>query len=83
MQNNFLSYLQNNAPTIATIFFILFFLQVVYSVFKKGQSKKFEDYAKIPFKDEEKNNIGTAENIENSALKNNEIIEQKNKLTKN
>jgi cbb3-type cytochrome oxidase subunit 3 len=83
MQNNFLSNLQNNAPTIATIFFILFFLQVVYSVFKKGQSKKFEDYAKIPFKDEEKNNIENTKNIENSTLKNSETLEQTNKLTKN
>ena len=77
MQNSFLLYFQKNAPTIATIFFVLFFLQVVYSVFKKGQSQKFEDYAKIPFKDEEKNNI------ENSTLKNSETLEQKNKLTKN
>jgi len=83
MPNNILSYLQNNAPTIATIFFVLFFLQVVYSVFKKGQSQKFEDYAKIPFKDEEKNNIENTKNIENSALKNSENLEQKNKLTKN
>ena len=56
---------------------------MVYSVFKKGQSKKFEDYAKIPFKDEEKNNIKNTENIENSTLNNTEILEQKNKLTKN
>ena len=75
MQNNIWLFIQNHAPTIATIFFILFFLQVVYSVFKKGQSKKFEDYAKIPFKDEENN--------EKSDLKNSEILEQKNKLTKN
>jgi cbb3-type cytochrome oxidase subunit 3 len=83
MQNNILSYIQNNAPTIATIFFILFFLNVVYSVFKKGQSKKFENYAKIPFKDEENNKVKIVENFENSALKNSEILEQKNKLTKN
>lgn len=75
MQNNIWLFIQNHAPTIATIFFILFFLNVVYSVFKKGQSKKFEDYAKIPFKDEENN--------EKSDLKNSEILEQKNKLTKN
>jgi cbb3-type cytochrome oxidase subunit 3 len=83
MQNNSWFFIQNNAPTIATIFFILFFLQVVYSVFKKGQSQKFEDYAKIPFKDEENNKVKIVENIENSTLKNTEILEQKNKLTKN
>lgn len=75
MQNNIWLFIQNHAPTIATIFFILFFLNVVYSVFRKGQSEKFDDYAKIPFKDEENN--------EKSGLKNSEILEQKNKLTKN
>lgn len=80
MQNNILSYLNNNAPTIATIFFILFFLNVVYSVFKKGQSKKFEDYAQIPFKDEEKNNVKADEN---STFSNSKNVEQTNKLTKN
>lgn len=75
MQNNIWLFIQNHAPTIATIFFILFFLNVVYSVFRKGQSEKFDDYAKIPFKDEENN--------EKSDFKNSEILEQKNKLTKN
>jgi cbb3-type cytochrome oxidase subunit 3 len=54
MQNNIWSYIQNNGSTIATIFFFLFFCSAVYSVFKKGQDKKFEDYAKIPLNDKEK-----------------------------
>lgn len=54
MINNMWLYIQNNAPTIATIFFFLFFCSAVYSVFKKGQDKKFEDYAKIPLNDKEK-----------------------------
>ena len=52
MQNNFWHFLQNYAPTLATIFFFLFFCYVVYTVFKKGQEQKFKDYAKIPFDEE-------------------------------
>jgi len=84
MQNNFLSNLQNNAPTIATIFFILFFLQVVYSVFKKGQSKKFEDYAKIPLNDKEKSIEEVDKNQQKSKPKNKKWFKFiSHKLTKN
>ena len=55
MLNNIWQYIQDHAPAIATIFFFLFFCNVVYSVFKKGQEKKFDDYSKIPFKDDYKN----------------------------
>jgi cbb3-type cytochrome oxidase subunit 3 len=41
------------APTIATIFFFLTFCYVIFSVFKKGNNKKFDEYSKIPFKEEE------------------------------
>ena len=54
MQNNIWIFIQNNAPSIATLFFFLFFCSAVYSVFKKGQDKKFDDYAKIPLNDKEK-----------------------------
>ncbi len=43
------------APTIGTIFFFLIFCYVIYSVFKKGTKKKFDQYSKIPLKDDEKN----------------------------
>ena len=55
MFNNIWQYIQNHAPAIATIFFFLFFCHVVYSVFKKGQEKKFDDYAKIPFNEPDNN----------------------------
>jgi len=48
MTQNLWNLIQNYAPTIATIFFFLFFCNVVYSLFKKGQEQKFNDYAKIP-----------------------------------
>lgn len=38
------------APTIATIFFFLTFCYIIYSVFRKGTNKKFEEYSKIPLK---------------------------------
>ncbi len=44
-------FIQNHTPAIATIFFFLFFCYVVYSVFKKGKEKTFDEYAKIPFKE--------------------------------
>jgi len=50
-QTPILLYLQDHAPAIATIFFFLFFCYVVYSVFKKGKEKTFDEYAKIPFKE--------------------------------
>lgn len=40
-----------NAATIATVFFFLVFCYVIYSVFKKGTTKKFDKYSKIPLKD--------------------------------
>lgn len=49
--NSLLTYLQSHAPAVATIFFFLFFCYVVYSVFKKGKEKTFDEYAKIPFKE--------------------------------
>ncbi|MFM6972260.1 MAG: cbb3-type cytochrome oxidase subunit 3 [Alphaproteobacteria bacterium] len=55
-QTTILLYLQDHAPAIATIFFFLFFCYVVYSVFKKGKEKTFDEYAKIPFK--ENDNLG-------------------------
>jgi cbb3-type cytochrome oxidase subunit 3 len=77
MQNNIWSYIQNNGSTIATIFFFLFFCSAVYSVFKKGQDKKFEDYAKIPLNDKEK----LIEKIEQKPKPKNKWF--KFKLTKN
>ncbi len=47
----------SQAPTIATIFFFLTFCYVIFSVFKKGSGKKFDEYSKIPFKEEEKDKI--------------------------
>ena len=84
MQNNIWSYIQNNGSTIATVFFFLFFCSAIYSVFKKGQEKKFEDYAKIPLNDKEKSIDTTNENTKNSKPKNNKWFKFKlNKLTKN
>lgn len=39
------------APTIATVFFFLTFCYIIYSVFKKGAKKKFDQYSQIPLKD--------------------------------
>ena len=84
MQNNIWHLLQNHAPTIATIFFILFFLNVVYSVFKKGQSEKFDDYAKIPLNDKEKSIDEIEQNKQQSKPKNKKWFKFKShKLTKN
>ena len=84
MQNNIWLFIQNNAPTIATIFFILFFLNVVYSVFKKGQSEKFNDYAKIPLNDKEKSIEEVDENQQKSKPKNKKWFKLiSHKLTKN
>ena len=46
----------SNAPTIATVFFFLTFCYIIFSVFKKDNSKKFDEYSKIPFKEEENKN---------------------------
>jgi len=84
MQNNIWLFIQNNAPTIATIFFILFFLNVVYSVFRKGQSEKFNDYAKIPLNDKEKSIEEVDENQQKSKPKNKKWLKLiSHKLTKN
>ncbi len=40
-----------NAATIATVFFFSVFCYVIYSVFKKGSNKKFDQYSKIPLND--------------------------------
>ena len=65
-QNNgnesIISYIQNHAPAIATIFFFLFFCYVVYSVFKKGKEKTFDEYAKIPFKENDNKNTSQQSN---------------------
>jgi cbb3-type cytochrome oxidase subunit 3 len=84
MQNNLWLYIQNNGSTIATVFFFLFFCSAVYSVFKKGQEKKFDDYAKIPLNDKEKSvDAIINENIKNSKPKNRKWFQLKSKLTKN
>ena len=83
MTNNFWNFIQLNAPTIATIFFLLFFLNVVYSVFKKGQSEKFDDYAKIPLNDKEKSVEEIDKNIQKNNYKNKKWFKFKTlKLTK-
>jgi len=40
------------SPTIGTILFFSFFCYVVYSIFKKGAKKKFDEYSQIPLNDE-------------------------------
>lgn len=47
-----MNFLIENAATIATIFFFLTFCYVIYSVFKKGTKKKFDQYSKIPLNDD-------------------------------
>lgn len=37
------------APTIATLFFFITFCFIVFSVFKKGTKKKFDEYSQMPF----------------------------------
>lgn len=41
-------------PTVSTIFFFLVFCYVIYTVFKKGSSKKFDHYSKIPLEENDK-----------------------------
>jgi len=43
----------SNAASIATIFFFSFFCYVIFSVFKKGSSKKFAEYSQIPLHDDD------------------------------
>ena len=84
MQNNLWLYIQNNGSTIATVFFFLFFCSAVYSVFKKGQEKKFDDYAKIPLNDKEKSNEKIEKNEQKSKPKNKKWFKFiSHKLTKN
>ena len=84
MQNNIWIFIQNNAPGIATLFFFLFFCSAVYSVFKKGQDKKFDDYAKIPLNDKEKAKEDPEQKKQNTKPKNKKWFQFKsNKLTKN
>jgi cbb3-type cytochrome oxidase subunit 3 len=49
-KNKTMKFLIENAPTIATIFFFLCFCFAIYSVFKKGAKKKFDQYSQIPLK---------------------------------
>lgn len=42
-----------HAPTIGTLFFFFTFCYVIFSVFKKGSKKKFDEYSQIPFEEEE------------------------------
>lgn len=42
------------APTVATVFFFLVFCYIVYAVFKKGTTKKFDKYSKIPLEDHDR-----------------------------
>ena len=42
----------SNAPAIATIFVFSFFCLVIFSVFRKGSSKKFTQYSQIPLNDD-------------------------------
>ncbi len=49
-----MEWLIENAATIATVFFFLTFCYVIYSVFKKGTNKKFNQYSKIPLEDKDK-----------------------------
>jgi cbb3-type cytochrome oxidase subunit 3 len=44
-------FLMQHAATIATVFFFLFFCYVVYAVFKKGTTQKFDKYSKIPLQE--------------------------------
>ncbi|MBU6339396.1 MAG: CcoQ/FixQ family Cbb3-type cytochrome c oxidase assembly chaperone [Rickettsiales bacterium] len=48
-----IDFITSQAPTIATLFFFLTFCYVIFSVFKKGTSKKFDKYSQIPFKERE------------------------------
>ena len=41
----------HHAPTIGTLFFFLTFCYVIFSVFKKGNKKKFDKYSQIPLDD--------------------------------
>lgn len=41
------------APTISTVFFFSIFCYVVFSVFRKGTKKKFDQYSQIPFEEGE------------------------------
>jgi cbb3-type cytochrome oxidase subunit 3 len=42
-----------NSAIIATIFFFSFFCLIIFWVFRKDSSKKFTQYAQIPFLDGE------------------------------
>jgi len=46
-----IDFIMQNAATIATVFFFSVFCYVIFSVFKKGSSKKFDQFAKIPLEE--------------------------------
>jgi cbb3-type cytochrome oxidase subunit 3 len=47
-----IDFIAQNAATIGTVFFFSTFCYVIYSVFKKGAKKKFDQYSKIPLQDD-------------------------------
>jgi cbb3-type cytochrome oxidase subunit 3 len=63
----------SNSATIATIFFFSFFCYVIYSVFKKGSSKKFAQYSQIPLHDDPAHDDQAIEKITTKKHKNNKF----------
>ena len=51
MLDNIINFIFDNSPIIALIFFISVFAFVVFNLLKPKQGKKYQDYANIPFKD--------------------------------
>lgn len=47
-----MDFLFTYAPIIGLIFFISIFCVVLFVAFRPKNKKKFQDYSKIPFKDE-------------------------------
>lgn len=47
-----MDFIFNNAPIIGLIFFISIFCVVLFVALRPKNKKKFQDYSKIPLKDE-------------------------------
>ncbi len=47
-----INFLVTNSPTIGLVFFVSVFCVILFITLRPKNKKKYQDYSKIPFKDE-------------------------------
>jgi len=52
MNDQIINFIVKNSPIIGLLFFIAVFCVVIITLLLPKNKKKFQDYSKIPFKDE-------------------------------